>query len=96
MAKKPLPNTLADVAMGSNKIYKARMRDSISPVNPRYLSKIGKITMIPPPGTAATEKRARTKKTVYIIYSMGVGRGMPKDVKIARAMMEIAKQSPIM
>ena len=60
-ANPPFPNMFAQVMTGSNKIYKAVIREDISAVKPNWLSKIGSITIIPPPGIAATENFAMTK-----------------------------------
>ena len=60
-ANAQFPSTLALVINGSNKIYKAVIKESISVLNPRYLSNIGSITIIPPPGIAATENLANRK-----------------------------------
>jgi hypothetical protein len=59
--KGPLPRILAAVITGSNNMYKADIKESISGENPSCDSRMGSITMIPPPGIAATENFAITK-----------------------------------
>ena len=61
LANAPLPRIFMQVITGSNNIYRAVISDIISALKPRCASNTGSITIIPPPGTAATENLANIK-----------------------------------
>ena len=62
ITKALFPNTFITVTMGSNKIHNVVIRADISPEKPRWVSRIGSITRIVPPGTPAAENFASTKE----------------------------------
>ena len=75
-------------------MYKAVINEDISLEKPRCSWRIGIITIIPPPGTPATENFAQTKYIENIRYEYIEGSAYPKLFKIANAKIGIAKQSP--
>ena len=67
----------------------------ISGVKPNWLCKIGKITIIPPPGTAVAENFAMQKYSTKTIKVSKDGKGCPYIIRIVRLVMGMLSPCPI-